>query len=271
MPSRWSSSCWRMRAKKFSAVKLIISPLAVSASMVTVLWRRSLSNLPGTERQPSSPPWDLRDFLVKTGLMSAIGPWALSAMKMRLPTPICGAAMPTPFAWYIVSTMSSSSVLNAGVVISFGSTSLARSRSTGSPSTTIFLMAIGLSEVFWISIDDVVFGQVTQRLDQRFRERLSAHDEQAAPGAMAEGVGRPQRSAHGGLPCDGLERSDQSGDLAARLVLGRGDRRDRGQLRFGRESRGVAARELFLEEGERLFEQSADVGVLAVEGLQYQR
>ena len=53
-------------------------------------------------------PW-MPSLLVMRGLMSSTGPSPTSITTARRSTPICGAASPTPSAWYIVSSMSSSS------------------------------------------------------------------------------------------------------------------------------------------------------------------
>ena len=101
----------------------------------------TIPTFPGTERQPSCPCW-LPSVSTITGLMIIIGLSASSETSITailFKTPICGAASPTPWASYIVSSISSIKDL----IFSLTSlTSFDVFLRMSSPITLIFLIAI---------------------------------------------------------------------------------------------------------------------------------
>src|SRR5690606_22146691 len=95
---------------------------------------------PGTERQPSSitcsPSVSTSRGLI---IVRAPSPSLASKTAIRSPTPIWGAAKPTPGASYMVSFMSSTSLR---ILSSISSTGFAGVRNTGSPNFRMGKMAI---------------------------------------------------------------------------------------------------------------------------------
>ena len=121
MPLRWSYSCCMQRANQPGRVERDSVPVDVEADdAARDSPRLSGKASPGTDRQPSTSSCGsgslLRRILeaVSVGLTTTPragtpSSLAICQMKTRSPTPICGAARPTPLAASMVSNMSATS------------------------------------------------------------------------------------------------------------------------------------------------------------------
>ena len=158
MPSRWSISCWRARARNPRAV--IIWGLFAASRYWHVTCAARVSEPPtfGKLRQPSLSRW-LPDFATISGLNRTSGiaigalnasssgssqPAGMSMTHIRSVRPTCSAASPTPRAACIVSTMSAASARSRS---STTATGCAFSRRTFSPYLYILSFKVSKSKV----------------------------------------------------------------------------------------------------------------------------
>src|SRR5437016_10437740 len=118
-PFRWSVSWRKARANNPSPVCSNHSPSKSWARTVTIFARETFSRKSGKLKHPSPltcfPSLPMISGLTNTSLALGSSLKVTSITTMRLLMPICGAASPTPWAWYMDSNMSSASWRNSSL------------------------------------------------------------------------------------------------------------------------------------------------------------
>lgn len=107
IPSRWSISCWTIRALRVESFKVWGAPLGFWKLTMISFGRSMIPQMSGMLRQPSSSSyfssenWRISGFIIEKVISSFVPALSLT-MIARMLWPTWGAARPTPF-WRVIS------------------------------------------------------------------------------------------------------------------------------------------------------------------------